>query len=246
MDGVRLGSDVRLLRRRRGWSQVRLAAEARVPRWVISSIEVGRADRIPMWRLGAVVNAVGGYLSVRVQFHGEGLDRLRDRRHAELVDIVVGRLRADGWQVATEVSFNVFGERGSIDVLAFHPATGALLVIEVKSVVPDVGGMLMTLDRKVRHAPEIARRQLGWHSAAASRILVLPDDRTARRRIVEHAETFTVALPERNVAINRWLRLPAGTIAGVLFLPSARHADKRRTPTASARCRALGSRSRER
>ena len=35
---------------------------------------------------------------------------------------MVQRLRPDGWEVATEVSFNVYGERGSIDILAFHAA----------------------------------------------------------------------------------------------------------------------------
>jgi hypothetical protein len=38
--------------------------------------------------------------------------------------------------------------------------TGALLVIEVKTVVPDVGGMLETLDRKVRLARELADARL--------------------------------------------------------------------------------------
>src|SRR5688572_2019460 len=67
-----------------------------------------------------VVAALGGYLAIRIQYHGEGLDRLRDRRHAALVDLLVARLRRDGWEVATEVSFNVYGERGSIDILAFE------------------------------------------------------------------------------------------------------------------------------
>ena len=40
--------------------------------------------------------------------------------------------------MATEVSFSVYGERGSIDILAFHASTGSLLVIEIKSVVPDM------------------------------------------------------------------------------------------------------------
>ena len=64
--------------------------------------------------------------------------------------VVVRRLRALGWDVAVEVSFSRFGERGSIDVLAFHPARRALLVTEVKSVTPDMQAMLAGLDRKAR------------------------------------------------------------------------------------------------
>lgn len=221
MDPMRLGADLRLLRRRKNWSQTRLAAESQVPRWVVSAIETGRADRMPVWRLAAVVAAVGGYLTVRIQFQGEGLDRLRDRRHAALVEWIVARLREDGWQVATEVSFNIFGERGSIDVLAFHEATGALLVIEVKSVVPDIGGMLMTLDRKVRLAAQIASKQRGWTATSVSRLLVLPADTTARRRVAEHASTFETSLPARGVAVRRWLQGPTDAMAGILFVRPA-------------------------
>ena len=92
--------------------------------------------------------------------------------------------------------FNIRGERGSIDILAFHRATGSLLVIEVKSVVPDLQAMLSGLDRKSRLAPEIARER-GWPVKTVTRLLVLPDDRTARRRIDAYATTFETALPAR-------------------------------------------------
>ena len=218
---MRFGGDVRLLRTRRGWTQAQLASAARVSRWVVSEIEVGRSDRITAERLIRVVAALGGYLSIRIQYQGEGLDRLRDRRHAALVDRMVERLRADGWEVATEVSFNLFGERGSIDVLAFEPTTGALLVIEVKTVVPDVGGMLATLDRKVRLAPELAKSR-GWRVRTVGRLLVLPEGTTARRRVDSHAATFDNAFPSRNVEVNRWLRAPSGLFSGLLFLPPTR------------------------
>ena len=232
MDPSRLAADVRLLRRRKGWTQARLAQEARVGRWVVLAIEGGRAGRQPIDRVLAVVVALGGRLSVRIQFQGEGLDRLRDARHAALVEAIVRLLRAAGWEVATEVSFSIYGERGSIDVLAFHPATGALLVVEVKSVVPDVGGMFMTLDRKVRLASEIARQHLGWKATTVSRLLVLPEQRTVRRRVAQHAATFAAVVPTRNVAVRQWLRRPAAAIGGLLFLPEVDHFDRRRAPAA--------------
>ena len=226
MDMTRFGADVRLLRLRKRWSQRRLAAEATVKRWVIVGVEAGRGDRIRVELLAAVVVALGGRISVRVLYQGEGMDRLRDQRHAALVETIVRLLRAAGWEVATEVSFNVYGERGSIDVLAFHPATRALLVVEVKSVVPDVGGMFMTLDRKVRLASGIARKQLGWEASTVSRLLVLPEQRTARRRVVQHAATFESVVPARNVAVRRWLRRPEGSMGGLLFLPEVQPADR--------------------
>lgn len=229
MDAVRFGSDVLLLRRRRGWTQRRLAAEAKVSRWAVAAVEAGHAGNIHLDRLTAIVTAVGGYLSVRILYQGEALDRLRDRKHAALVDTMVQRLTSEGWEVATEVSFNVFGERGAIDILAFHRATGTLLVVEVKTVVPDVGGLQATLDRKVRLAPQIAHER-GWPVRHVARILVLPEASTARRRIDEHAATFTNAFPARNTEVNRWLRAPIGRISGLIFLSAARGRSTRRGP----------------
>lgn len=238
---MRVGADVRLLRHRRGWTQARLAAEAGVSRWVVLQVEAGRAASLRVDALIRVAAALGGYLSIRVLFHGEALDRLRDRHHAALVDAVVTMLRSNGWEVATEVSFNIYGERGSIDVLAFHPETATLLVVEVKSVVPDVGGMLMTLDRKVRHAREIAAER-GWVARSVGRLLVLPESTTARRRVHDHAATFAAALPQRNVATRRWLRGPRGRLSGLWFLPDVPATDTRRRQRSGRPPRAHSSR----
>jgi hypothetical protein len=70
-------------------------------------------------------------------------------------------------------------------------------VIEVKSVVPDVQATLVTLDRKERLAPEIARTR-GWDAAVVAKLLVVRNDRTSRRRIEVHAATFGNAFPDRS------------------------------------------------
>jgi hypothetical protein len=119
-----------------------------------------------------------------------------------VTDRVLRLLRHLGWQAATEVSFNVRGDRGTIDNLAFHAPTGSLLVIEIKSVVPDLQAMLGTLDPKGRVAVELARER-GWQVNGVSRLLVLPDDRTARRRVESHGATFEAALPARTAEVRR-------------------------------------------
>jgi transcriptional regulator with XRE-family HTH domain len=227
VDTIRFGLAMRALRRRRGWTQQRLADSVAVSRSVIVRIETGYADRITVRTLIRVATALGGSVSVRVLWHGEGLDRLLDAAHADLTDAMLRRLHGLGWRTETEVSFNVRGDRGSIDILAFDAMSGALLVIEIKSVVPDLQAMLGTLDRKVRVSRDLARER-GWQVRSVSRLLVLPDDRTARRRVRRHEATFATALPARTVAVRRWLRTPSGTLAGILFLTdvlqvSARH-----------------------
>ena len=170
-----------------------------------------------------VAAALGATVSVRILWHGEALDRLLDAGHADLVERTLALLKSWSWDCATEVSFSIAGERGSIDILAFHAPTGTLLVIEVKSVVPDMQAMLHGIDRKARLGPRIAGDR-GWKVATVARLLVLPDDRTVRRRVRQHATTLALALPARTIAVKRWLQAPAGPMSGILFLPDDRQA----------------------
>lgn len=217
MDVIRFGLGIRALRRRRGWTQDKLAAEAGISRSAIQRVERGRADDVAVEKLMRITAALGATISVRILWQGEAFDRLLDADHATLVDATLDLLRREGWEVATEVSFNLDRERGSIDILAFHAPTGTLLVVEVKSVVPDLQDMLHGIDRKARIAPRIVRER-GWRVRTVARLLVLPDDRTARRRVASHAATFATALPARTVEVRRWLRTPTGPLAGILFL----------------------------
>ena len=226
MDVIRFGLGVRALRRKRRWTQDELAARASVSRAAVWRIERGRADRVAVHVLVRVAAALGARIDVRLLWQGEGLDRLSDAGHADLVERMLELLTTSGWLAAAEVSFNIRGERGSIDILAFHPTTGALVVIEIKSVVPDMQAMLGGIDRKGRLGRDIARDR-GWQVTNVTRLLVLPDDRTARRRVERHAATFRTALPARTVEIRRWIRHPEGTMHGVLFLSDAHHASAR-------------------
>jgi hypothetical protein len=119
--------------------------------------------------------------------------------------------------VVPEATFNIYGERGSIDVLAFHPATGALLVIEVKSAIPDVQATLSGIDRKARLAAKVAAAR-GWRATSVSRWLVVPGDSTTRRRIAAHETTFDAALPLRTGELKRWAASPSGPVAGIVFV----------------------------
>src|SRR5712675_375802 len=176
VDAVAFGRGFRALRMRRQLRQDDLAAEAGVSRGAIARIEQGHADRVTVETLEKVARPLGARVVCRLTWNGEGLDRLLDNDHAAIVEEIVRFLAASGWLVATEVSFNIWGERGSIDVLAFHAGTRILLVIEVKSVVPDVQATLVTLDRKERLAIEIGRER-GWNAVAVGRLLVIRDER---------------------------------------------------------------------
>lgn len=224
---VRVALSIRALRRRRGWTQHELGARVGCSRSAIARLERGEADRFTVAFISRVLGALDARLALRVLWHGEDLDRLLDADHAALVEAVTLELVAGGWTVFPEVTFQVYGERGSIDVLAIHGQRSVILVVEVKSVVPDVQAMLAGIDRKVRLAPAIARDRgfgRGQAFATVSRLLVLPADRTSRRRIDRHAATFARVLPTRTVDVRRWLRHGnhvdhvGAPLAGIMFL----------------------------
>ncbi len=228
MNPVNFGLAIRALRHRRGWTQTELGEKSETSQTAISRCEAGKADTLTWRTIVRIAEALGARASVTAYWHGEELDRLLDAAHAGLVDQVVQILTLADWEIVPEATFSIYGERGSIDVLAYHPLTGSLLVVEVKSTVPDMQGMLSTLDRKVRLAPRVAAER-GWKVGSVSRLLVIGEDRTSRRRLHDHAATINALMPLRTVAMRRWLCAPSGRVGGVLFLtPSQRTPARRR------------------
>lgn len=223
MDSVRVGRQLRALRRRQRLRQEDVARRAGVSRSNVGRAERGQGDRLRFGVLDRIAAVLAARMDVRLSWNGEALDRLLDADHAALVEVMVERLRATGWECLVEVSFDVNGQRGAVDVLALHRTTAIALVVEVKSVVPDLQAMLMTLDRKARLGRAIAAEQ-GWPVRGVGRLLVVGESRTSRRRVDAHAATFEVALPARAVAVRQWLREPTLTrpLAGLLFLSSGR------------------------
>lgn len=121
--------------------------------------------------------------------------------------------------VVVEATYSVYGERGSIDVLAGHDPTRSLLVEEVKSELTSVEAVGRKTDEKLRLARRmLCRERFGWAPIAAARVLVLPATDTARRSVARHAAILDAAFPARGREVTRWLRRPAGELSGVLFV----------------------------
>ncbi|HEU0245254.1 MAG TPA: helix-turn-helix domain-containing protein [Candidatus Limnocylindrales bacterium] len=222
MDAIRFGLAIRALRRRRGWTQSTLAARSGISQSAVSRIERGDGNRLTVALLTDVARVLGARVRVQLLADGENLDRLLDADHASIVEQVSELLARHGWEVVPEATFSVYGERGSIDILAFHPPSASLLMIEVKSVVPDVQATLAGIDRKARLAATVAR-QRGWNVRSVSRWLVVADTTSARSRIERHAATFAAALPARAVELRRWAAHPDKPIAGVMFVRVSTH-----------------------
>ena len=240
MEDIRVGAAIRAVRLRRGLRQLDVALLAGVSQSTASLVERGHLAELTVGTLRAVGRAVDVWLQLEARWRGADLPRLIDERHAAVVEHVVADLVRLGWEVRVEYSFNVRGERGSVDVLAWLPASRTLLLIEVKTQVVDVQELLSTLDRKRRVVPVVVPGDLGWHPTAVGCLLVLPEETRARVAIARRAAVFASALPARNVQVRRWLRDPEGALAGIWFLRYSSASSARRGWGAPTRVRALG------
>jgi len=189
-------------------------------------------------KLRRLAQALDAELVVSVRWRGGEIDRIIDEGHATLVGWVMDRLVALGWQVHAEVSFAVRGERGSIDVLAWHAATRTLLVVEVKSELTSLEETLRKHDAKQRVAAEVAGERFAWPPPlAVCRLLVLPELTTPRRRVARHASVLDHAYRLRGAAAREWLAGPIGPASALIFAPLTRGTRGRRGVVSRRRIR---------
>ena len=214
---MRIGRLLRALRRRRGLRQLDVAHAAGVSQSTVSLIERGHLATLSIKTVRRVVAVVEAHFEGLVSWRGGAIDRLLDERHATLAGQVARDLEALGWDVQLEVTFNVYGERGSIDVLALMPGRELALVIEIKTELTFVDEMIRRLDVKERLAARIVLDRFGWRPRTVGRLLVMLDTATNRRRVAAHEWSLMPAFHDRGVAVRRCLREPDGRLAGLRF-----------------------------
>ena len=221
-DDVAVGRQFQAVRLARNLTQAEVACRAGVSRGSISRLERGEVSGITIATLRRVSGALVMLPIVTLGWRSPELDRLLDAAHAAMVERVCRQLSSHGWTCWPEHSFSEFGERGSIDILAWHPSTGTLLVVEVKTRLWNLQDMFMKIDRKRRLAPRLVVRLVDAKPLAIGTMLVLPETRAHRAAVDRHAATFAAALPDRQVTVRNWIREPAGDLRGIWFLKIAR------------------------
>jgi hypothetical protein len=186
---------------------------------MVARIERGAFASIPLGRVRNVAEALGARFDTIVRRQGADLGRLLDARHAAMHETMARLLGGlDGRLFEPEVSFSIYGERGIIDVLAWHPGRRMLLVIELKTEVVEVSGLLGSMDQRRRLAAEIGAR-FGWKPLAVSTWVVVADSRTNRRAVSAHANVLRAKMPVDGRGIGKWLRDPASRVDVLSFLP---------------------------
>jgi transcriptional regulator with XRE-family HTH domain len=217
MEDLRLGALVRLVRRARGWRQVDLAAAAHVSDSLVSLVERGHLDALSLRRLRRTLAVLDIRVDVLGRWRGGDSDRLLNSGHSALHESMARFFSTlAGWVALPEVSFNVYGDRGVIDILAWFPQRRFLLVIELKTELVDVQALLGTVDKYRRLAATVARDR-GWNPVSTSVWVVLTDTTTNRRRVAEHRTVLRSVLPADGRTMRSWLRDPGDPIAALSF-----------------------------
>ena len=212
----RCGTAFRAVRIKRGWRQSDVATRARCHRSVVSAIERGQFEHVAVGTLIRVAKALEIQLSWSPRWHGGDLDRLISGRHSRMHESVAGWFASalPSWILAPEVSYSIYGERGVIDILAWHPVHRALLIIELKTEVVDVNELIGSMDRRRRLARSIARER-GWDPLTVSIWVLIAGGRTNRVRVDAHRTVLRTAFPADGHRMSSWLHDPDGSIAAL-------------------------------
>lgn len=238
MDDMRVGSALRTVRIRRRWRQEDVAARAGCSRARVSLLERGHLGATSLETLRAVGTVLDIRIDIVPRWRGGELHRLINARHSAMHESVASFLNTlPGWIFAPEVSFSTYGERGVLDILAYHPAGGEVLVIELKTDIVDVNELVGTLDRKARLATRIAEDR-GWEVSSVSRWVVVSRDRTNQRRIEAHRAMLKAAFPSDGHAMRSWLTRSSGGVSALSMWTSATPGSA--SPTRSHRIRVAG------
>src|SRR5687768_7910367 len=169
-----IGHGLRALRHRRGLRQRDASALAQIARSVLASLEAGNLGPHSVEALTRATEALGGSIRIELIVPGGDLRRLLDADHAVIQGQWKQMLERSGWLVDAEVTFNHYGERGSIDLFAWHADTGTLVVIEIKTVIVDIQELLAGIDRKIRIGRSIAVER-GWRPATVVPMLLVAE-----------------------------------------------------------------------
>ncbi len=208
MDDQRLGALLRAIRIRRRLRQSDVAAGAAVDRSWVSRIERGHVRDASIGRLRAIAGVLEVGLEIVPSWRGGDVARVVNERHSRMHELFAAHLaRTPGWEFATEVSFSSWGERGVIDILAWHAARRVLLVIELKTEIPDPAGLIAQVGRYRRLAPGIGRER-GWNATSVATWVLLAESDMNRRQLARHRVMLRNAFPLDGRPLRRWLRDP--------------------------------------
>ena len=214
----RVSRDTRL---RLDLSQQEVGDSVGISRGYLARVEAGRAN--PSL---ALVDRLGEALGLRLELIATPPIFLSERRSHDLVHprcsgAVDRRLTSADWIVAREVEVSEGRIHGWIDLLAFHPRSGILLIIEIKTRLDDLGATERQISWYERHAVAAARR-LGWQPRQTTAWLIALWSDEVDRAIVANREAFA-RFPDRASHMLEVVRGEPAAGRGIALINPASH-----------------------
>jgi transcriptional regulator with XRE-family HTH domain len=197
---AKVGSLVRSGRLSRRWTQEQLAARAHVSRSMIAMVETASASA-SVDTLARIALALDGELAVELRLPTViGRTDQVDAAHARCVAAARRSLERRGYVCAVECEIVDGRPRGWIDLLAFDPASGRLLIVEVKTELRDVGGLQRQVGWYKRAGPTVAGA-FGWTVQATVVVVVFLATDANDAALVANRDTLAAAFPLRGRAV---------------------------------------------
>lgn len=186
-----------------------------MPQTCVSRLERGQLEHLRMTTVRRIATALEISLQIEPRWRGGESARLLDQEHASQVGRCVAVLTNSDWACDVEYTFNVYGERGSVDIVGWHAGRRALLIVEVKSSIVDLQDLLSTLDRKTRLVPRLMAEQRGRRAAIVGRLVFAPATTRNRHTVAEHEALVRAAFPDRGREGRHWIRDPMGSLSAL-------------------------------
>lgn len=193
---ISFGQACRTSRHRLDITQQQLGDAVGLSRGYIARIECGTANPT-MHQVEQISEALGLQLSLLaaplVFLHER---QPHDLVHARCSSYVERRFERAAWRVMREVDASRDRVHAWIDLLAFDPRTGTLLIIEVKTRLDDMGGLERQLGWYERHARRVAD-SLGWRPRIVGTWVLALASAEVEASLVANRRTIERMLPGR-------------------------------------------------
>jgi transcriptional regulator with XRE-family HTH domain len=181
-------------------SQQALADAVGVSRAYIATIESGRANP-SLDLVGRVADRLGIQVDLVASQPLVIASQQRDLVHARCSGYSDRRLQRASWDGHREVEVIHGRHHGWVDLLAFDPRTGTLLIVEVKTRIDDLGAIERQLGWYERSSIDLARK-FGWRPRRTTAwLLVLATDEVDAA-IRANGEALQAAFPNRALTMS--------------------------------------------
>jgi len=188
------GERVAAARRRRTWTQARLAAELGISRARLADLESGRGASVPLEVWFALGEALGIYL--RFEFGRDPQNELRDAGHLAMQELVLRMSKPGGWSGGFELATRQADQSRSIDVPILDRRRRRMVIVECWNTFGDLGGAARSSDRKKVEAQELAVAIAGdGDPFEVGLVWVIRDTKANRALIARYGQIFEARFP---------------------------------------------------